>query len=209
MHASGGDTVAADIVLNVILGYGIGHGDDGTLAHRVREAVGQRRRACDGSHIENHASAVRFHVTDALVDAVVDPFYIDAKEPVEIVFVGAFHGSDMRDPGVVHQDVDTFLGEDLLKRLPDLPLICNVAGMDGGVPASIGDLFRGRLGLFRVDVRNSNRGAVGRETRGNGLPNAAAAARNDGYFAIQTEISDPAACAVQREIPRFQGIKSS
>jgi hypothetical protein len=148
-------------------------------------------------------------VPDAFVNAVVDAFHIDAKEPVEILFGGALHGSDMRDPGVVHQDVDTLLGEHLLKCFTDLPLIRNVAGMDGGVPASLGDLFRGRLRLFRVDVRDSNRGAVGRETRGNGLPNAAAATRNDGYFAIQTEISGPAACAVQREIPRFQGIKSS
>jgi hypothetical protein len=105
--------------------------------------------------------------------------------------------------------VDALVGKHLLKGIPDLPLIRNVAGMTGGVSASAGDLFRGGLRLLRVDIRDSNRSSVRREAERNGLSNAAAAARNDGHFAIQPEIAGAAACALQREIPRFQGIKSS
>jgi hypothetical protein len=80
--------------------------------------------------------------------------------------------------------VDTLLGKHLLKRFADLTLVGNVTGMDGALAASFGDQFRGRFRLLGVDVRDSNGGAVGREAYRNRLPNAAAAARNDRYFAV-------------------------
>ena len=205
MYARGRNTVTANVLLNVILGHGIGHGDDGPFAHGIGKAVRERRGAGDGSHIENHTSTVRLHVPDALMDTVVDAFYIDAKEAVEIFFRGGLDGSNMRDPGVVHQDVDALLGEHLLKCFADLPLVRDIAAMDSRVATSGSDQFRGCFRLLRVDIRDSNGSAVSSKTQSDGLSNAAACAGNDGYFAIQPEIAG----AAQRETPRFQGIKSS
>jgi len=98
----------------------------------------------------------------------------------------------MRDPSVVHQDVDTLLGEHLLECFPHLPLVRDIAGVDARLAAGIGDLLGGRFCLLRADIRDSNGRAIGRETQGDGLPNAAAATRNDGHFAIQAEIAGAA-----------------
>ena len=209
MHARGRNAVAANVVLDVILGYGISHRDDGALAHGVGKAVGESRGACYGSHVENHASAVRFHVRNALMNTVVDAFYIDAEEPVEILFGSSLDGSDVRDSGVIHQDVNALLGEHLLKCFPHLPLVRDIARVDGRLAASTGDQLGGRFRLLRVDVRDSNACAVCRKAHGNGLSNAAAGTGNDGYLAIQPKAADAARCVAQRETPRFQGIKSS
>src|SRR5258708_38157473 len=106
VHARWRNTVAANIVLDVVLGNGIGHGNDGTLGHGVRKAVSKRRGAGDRSHVENHASTVRFHVADALMDAVVHAFYIDAKEADEIFLRGGLHGPNMKKPRGRQQNKD-------------------------------------------------------------------------------------------------------
>jgi hypothetical protein len=59
-----------------------------------------------------------------------------------------------------------------------------------------------------VDVQNVKRCALLCESKGNGLPDAAAAAGNDGYSAIEPEISR-VRVGGQSETPRFQGMKSS
>jgi hypothetical protein len=63
--------------------------------------------------------------------------------------------------------------------------------------------------LFRANVDDAHRRAVGREPQSDRTADAAASAGNDGDFAVKTEISDIAGCLAQRETPRFQGIKSS
>jgi hypothetical protein len=62
--------------------------------------------------------------------------------------------------------------------------------------------------LFRANVDDAHRRAVGREPQSDRTADAAASAGNDGDFAVKTEISI-AGCLAQRETPRFQGIKSS
>jgi hypothetical protein len=90
----------------------------------------------------------------------------------------------VRYSSVVHKDVDALLGKQFLKCFANLPLVCDIAGVDTRLTVGASDLLGGRLCLLRVDVRDSNGGAVGREAYRNRLPNAAAAARNDRYFAV-------------------------
>ena len=114
----------------------------------------------------------------------------------------------MRNPCVVDQDLDTLFGKEFLENLPDLPLVRNIAGVRRALPARIGDLFRGHFRLLPVDIGDAHRGPVGRETQGDRLPNAAAAAGHDGDFTVESKIL-AAARAVQSEIPLYHGIKSS
>ncbi len=46
------------------------------------------------------------------MDAVVIPLYVYEENAVEIGFGSVFHTSDMRDSGVIDEDVDAFFGED-------------------------------------------------------------------------------------------------
>jgi len=143
------------------------------------------------------------------VNAVVDAFHIDAKEPIEILFGGRFDGTDMRDACIVDQNVDASSGEELLEGFADVSLIGDVASMDGRLAANIEDLLRGGLRLLRVDVQDSHRGAVGGEFQSNGLTDTASRAGNNRNFAIQPEIAGSTRRVAQRETPRFQGMKSS
>ena len=63
--------------------------------------------------------------------------------------------------------------------------------------------------MARIDIDDSNRRSVGREAPGDRLSDAAPGARDYGHLAIQPKIPRITARGVQREIPRFQGIKSS
>ena len=63
--------------------------------------------------------------------------------------------------------------------------------------------------MARIDIDDSNRRSVGREAPGDRLSDAAPSTRDDGHLAIQPKILRITARGVQREIPRFQGIKSS
>ena len=60
-----------------------------------------------------------------------------------------------------------------------------------------------------IDIDDPNRSTVGREACGDRLSDAAPGTRDDAHFAIQPKILRITARGVQREIPRFQGIKSS
>ena len=60
-----------------------------------------------------------------------------------------------------------------------------------------------------IDIDDSYGCSVGREACGDRTSNAAPGTCDDGHLAIQPEILRIAARGVQREIPRFQGIKSS
>lgn len=97
----------------------------------------------------------------------------------------------------------------MAKCFADLWGVRHVAAMGRGIGPRRGGFLCGALGLFRANVDDAHRRAVGREPQSDRTADAAASAGNDGDFAVKTEISDIAGCLAQRETPRFQGIKSS
>lgn len=189
MNASGRDAIATDIVLEIVLGNGVRHGYDRAFAHGVSKTVGEGSGTGDGGHVEDNACTVGLHVRDARLDAVEDAVDVDAENTVEVLFAGGFDGADVGDAGVVDEDRDFVLSEDLLKNLVDLLVVGNIAGVYGGVSASVGDFLGGELGALGIIVDNANGGAVRGESVGDGLADAAATSGDDGDFAVKTEIA--------------------
>jgi len=118
------------------------------------------------------------------MQAVVDAFHIHAEHAVEIFFRCGFYRAYVRYSCVVYENRDAFVREDLAKRFADLGGTCDVAAMGGGVRSRRGGFLCGGLGLFRADVDDANRRAMGREPQGDRTANAATPARNDGDFAV-------------------------
>src|SRR5260370_16068519 len=109
VHARRRNAVAANFMRQIILGYGIGHGYHGALAHGIREAISERRGAGDGCHVQNHAAPPGRHVADRSVRAVVDALYVAAEDSVEISFRGGFHRPPMGDARIVDENIEAFM----------------------------------------------------------------------------------------------------
>jgi hypothetical protein len=143
------------------------------------------------------------------VHAVVKAFDVHSNHTVEVVFSRAFDRSDVRDPGVVNQNVNVVAVEKSLDPGFHFHLIRYIANVSRGNPASGGDLLAGCCCSGLVYVQNANHCAMRREFQSDGLPNAAAAARDYRDFAVQAKSACVGFCFFQRETPRFQGMKSS
>src|SRR5216684_3802745 len=102
------DAIATDLVLKIVLGYRKRHRNHGTFAHRVSKTVSQRRRARDRRHVQNHTTTVLFHMPNARLHAVEEPFYVDLEEFVEVALGCRFQAANMRNSSVVDKDVDGF-----------------------------------------------------------------------------------------------------
>src|SRR5437764_1357051 len=70
------------------------------------------------------------------------------------------------------------------------------------------DFLRNRFRIFLIKIENSGGGAMLCELQCDGASNAAAGAGYHRDFSIQTELVCIALFGGQREMPRFQGIKS-
>src|SRR5207248_9208195 len=84
VYAPRRNAVATNIKRQIVAGYRICHRDHRALACRVGEPVREAGSPRDGSHIQDDAAAARFHVTDASIDAVIKPLYVDPKHAVEL-----------------------------------------------------------------------------------------------------------------------------
>jgi hypothetical protein len=115
----------------------------------------------------------------------------------------------MRNPGVVDEDVNALLAEQLLESGIHILLVRHIADVGGGGAASGSDPLAGRGRSGSVDVENANHRTLRGESQSNGLPNATAAARHHRDFAVQAENSRVCGLIDQSETPRFQGMKSS
>src|SRR5205807_9630555 len=73
------NAIAANIVGQIILCYGIGHSNDRALAHGIGETVREAGSSCNGSHVQDDAASVRFHVAHRGVHAVVHALNIYAE----------------------------------------------------------------------------------------------------------------------------------
>jgi len=100
------------------------------------------------------------------------------------VVVSTVPTCDVRNPRVVHQDSDTLFRKESVENFPNLPLVRDIACVRCCQPIPIGDLLRGSFSLLQIDIRDSNRSSVRRESQSDRLPDAAAAAGHDGNFAV-------------------------
>jgi hypothetical protein len=148
-------------------------------------------------------------VPDYGAHAVVETLDVHSKEVIEIFRGRAFDRSDVRDTGIVDEDVNLFLAEDLLESDVHKPLVGHVAQVEGSVATGVSDAPAGCGRRGFVDIQNANRRALSRESESNRLTDAAATARDDGDLTVEPESSRIGVLVGQSETPRFQGMKSS
>src|SRR5436305_12828503 len=122
---------------------------------------------------------------------------------------GGFDITDMRDAGIICQNMDGLALRYFVQKRSDLGLIGDVAPIRSRVSSHAGNLGGDPDSILFVDVENANCGAVCGELECDGSTYAAAAAGNDGGLAIEPEFAGLACRIGQSETPRFQGMKSS
>lgn len=181
VHASGRDAIAADIVSEIIAGDGIGHSDDGALAGGIGEAICQADAAGNRGDIEDHAATGALHRRDAGEHAVIETLHIDAKDAIEILLGCVFEFADVRDAGVVDENVDAAFAGQLLKDREDALHLRNVASVGGR--AAVADFARGLLGFRGIHVEDADDSAARGKALGNREADATGGAGNDGNFA--------------------------
>src|SRR5258706_1441622 len=165
VDATGRNAVAANVVLHVVLGDGVGHGDYGAFTGRVGKAVAETGGASDGSNVDNHAAAVGFHMRDARVDAVVIALHVDEHHAIEIGFGSVFNVSDVRNSGVIDKEVDAFFREDSGTSFVNGRLIGDVASKSSGVSAVLLDESNGGLRVGKAQIQNANSRASSGEAK--------------------------------------------
>jgi hypothetical protein len=148
-------------------------------------------------------------VTNGCVDAVVKTLYVDPKHAVKIIFGCVLGIADVRDAGVIYQNVDTIVPENLGETGDDFGLISNIAGMGRRCPSRAGNFRRNGFGILCADINNVHRGAMGRELVRDRPANSTPAAGNDCSLPVKAKLACASIFAGQRETPRFQGMKSS
>src|SRR5262249_17507789 len=160
------------------------------------------------SNVEDGPAAVAYHVSGTGLRAVVVALDIDAHDAVEIGFAGGFHVADVRDAGVVHEDMNAPGLEDFGKCFLDRGLLRNIAGERSGTSARPDNLLNDLFCLGQIEIQDANRGTCRGKSRSDGTADAAAAAGYHGNFSSQRKIWTRVLGIAHRDTPRFQGIKS-
>jgi hypothetical protein len=148
-------------------------------------------------------------VTDYGTDAIVITLHIHAEHAIEVLLCSGFDITDMRNAGVIYQNMDGLALRYFVQKRSDLGLIGHVAPIRSRLSSQAGNLGCDRDSILFVDVENADCGAVCGELECDGSTYAAAAAGNDGGPAIEPEFAGLACRIGQSETPRFQGMKSS
>ena len=96
-------------------------------------------------------------------------------------------GGALEDAGVIDQDVEPAEAlDDLLEQSDDLPFVADVGGRDQHVGAEAAQLVRGLVEPGPVPRRDGEVCALRGERAGDPLPYPRPAARNDGYFFVES-----------------------
>jgi hypothetical protein len=80
-------------------------------------------------------------VTDRGIDTVVDAFYVDTEEAVEIGFACSLDGAYVRDAGIIHENIEAAQTRQLAEDFPDARLIGNIARVRLGIAAGGGNFL--------------------------------------------------------------------
>ena len=148
-------------------------------------------------------------MSDRSVDAVVETLYINANHAIEIGFGRALRIADVRDTGIIYQNLYATVPEDFRESGYDFGLISYITGMGRRCPSGAGNFGSYCVGVFRADIKNVDCRPIRSELVCDSAANPAAATGDDRSFAIQTELARASTACGQRETPRFQGMKSS
>lgn len=143
------------------------------------------------------------------VHAVVEAFDVNAEDTIEIFRRCALDGADVRDAGIVDENVQAVAVEDLLEDRFYCGVIANVAAVWGSVAVLGRDLVAGFGCGFFVEIEDVNGRAVGGKFECDGAADAAARAGDEGSLAIESKLAGVGERSGQRDTPRFQGMKSS
>ena len=154
MHARWGNTVASDVVIDVVASYRIRHGQHRAFAHAVCKAVGESGESGNGREIQNHTAAGSFHRIENRVHAVVHAFHVDAVNAIELVFRRVLQLPDMGDTGIVHEDIYGACSRNSPEDILDLLLIRNITECPLGFASCLMNRLRGVFGVLLIDFNN-------------------------------------------------------
>ena len=127
------------------------------------------------------------HAARGLLKRKECAFGIGAEDKVEVGLAGLDYRFDHRNADIGKDDIDrTQLALGFVEQASDIGKICNV-GLDGDRPSALGldggyD-FLGGLGI--ADIVDDDGRAIGSETLGNGAPDTARTASDNGGFALK------------------------
>jgi hypothetical protein len=139
--------------------------------------------------------------------AIVKALHIDAVDPVEIFFCRILQFANVRNTGIIDQDVDARFFEDRLQYHFYIGLACDVALMGVRLAPSLCYFSSYRCRLCLIGIENVDRSTILREGFRDCPANATGTAGNDGGLAVEPECIRP--LMFQSETPLFQGMKSS
>jgi hypothetical protein len=131
------------------------------------------------------------------------------NKAVEVFLSRALHRTNVRDTGIVDQDLKALLAEQFLELSVHFRLVRHIATVGAGSATSGINLLTGCSGSRFVDIEDMNYRAALCEFQRDGLSNATAAAGDNCHPAVETEIPSAGISFGHRETPRFQGMKSS
>jgi hypothetical protein len=122
------------------------------------------------------------------MDTVIKAFYIDPKYTIKIGFGRVLRIANVRDSGIIDENVDAMLPENVSEPGDDFSLIAHIAAMRGRGPAGAGDFCRYSFGILGADINDVHCGAIGREFLCNRPANSTPAAGNDRRFSIEAKL---------------------
>ena len=128
-------------------------------------------------------------MTDYGTNAIVITLHVHAEHAIEILLGGGFDITDMRNAGVIYQNMDGLALRYFVQNRSDLGLIGDVAPIRSRLSSQAGNLGGDRDSILFVDVENANCGAVCGELECDGSTYAAAGAGNNGGPAIEPEFA--------------------
>lgn len=180
------NAVAADIVMQIVLCDGKGHGDDRAFAHGIGKTIGERGGTCNGSHIEDDAPAIRFEMADTRMHAVIEAFHVDAKHSIEVGFGCTFERADVGDTRIVHQNIQVLVAE-IQKKFFDLLRVGYIAGVRRRLAACRKHKLRGGARRIAVEIENMDGRSTGSKSQGDSASDSTAAPGHYSDFAVQSE----------------------
>ena len=114
----------------------------------------------------------------------------------------------MRYAGVIDEDLYVFLPEELLENCFNVLRIRHITLEGTRITSSTDNVTSNRLGLFLVNVQDSNTSTAPRKPLDNSASDATGASSDDRNFTVQTERVHGGGFGAHNEIPLFHGIKS-
>src|SRR5437763_7218402 len=202
------DAIAANVVTHVVSRDGVGHREHCALAHGVSKAVRKPCRAGNRSQVQDHALATGLHVLNAAEHAVVNALHVHLKDAVEFFLRRILQFADVRDAGVVYQNVDWLMLHDVIEDTLHIHPNTYIAGVRFCFSARVANFRRYAFGMPLVHVNNMDAGSMSGEGLRDRASDTTASPGDNRNLVIQPERPITPG-ATHRETPLFHGIKSS